>query len=146
MQTRNRVNCLLPLPHLFQEHISGWGCILMTMSHSWRCCNTLYMYKVDLLWVWSEWGVSIIIHSMMQARNRVNCLLPFSHLFQEHISGWGCILMTNSHNRRCQNASYRYEEDMIGVRIGWGVLIIVYSMIQVRKRESPTVATRHCDS
>jgi hypothetical protein len=29
--------------------ISGWGCILMTFSHSSRCQNTLYMYEEDLL-------------------------------------------------------------------------------------------------
>ena len=44
--------------------------------------------------------------------------------------------MTTSHNRRIRNTSYRYEDDLIGVWIGWGVSIIVYSisMIQVRNR------------
>ena len=41
------------------KHISGWGYILMTCSHCWRCWNTLYIYKEDLLWVWTGCGVSI---------------------------------------------------------------------------------------
>jgi hypothetical protein len=32
----------------------------MTRSHGWRWSNTLYIYKEDLLWVWTGWGVSII--------------------------------------------------------------------------------------
>jgi hypothetical protein len=51
-----------------------------------------------------------------------------------NISDCGCILMTTIHNRLYQNTLYRYEEDLIGVWSGWGVLIIVYSMIQVRNR------------
>jgi hypothetical protein len=31
------------------KHILGWSHILMTPSHSSRCGNTLYMYKVDLI-------------------------------------------------------------------------------------------------
>ena len=83
------------------NHISSWGCILMTTGHNRWCWNALYTYDEDLLWAWSEWGVSIIIYSMMQARNQVNCLLPLPHLFQEHISGWNRILMTNGHSWRC---------------------------------------------
>ena len=48
------------------KHISGWGCILMTPSHGRRCSNALYVYELDLIWVWSGWGVSIISHSMIQ--------------------------------------------------------------------------------
>ena len=40
--------------------ISGWRHTLMNRSHCWRWSNTLYMYKEDLLWVWTGWGVSII--------------------------------------------------------------------------------------
>ena len=32
---------------------------LWPSSHCWRCWSTLYMYKEDLLWVWTGWGVSI---------------------------------------------------------------------------------------
>ncbi len=31
----------------------------MTCSHCSRCWNLLYIYKEDLLWVWTGWGVSI---------------------------------------------------------------------------------------
>ncbi len=43
-----------------REQISGWSYTLMSTSHCWRCWNTLYIYKEDLLWVWTGWGVSII--------------------------------------------------------------------------------------
>ena len=54
-------------PTSYQQHplsgprgqISGCGCILMTSSHCSRCWIALYMYKEDLLWVWSVWGVDI---------------------------------------------------------------------------------------
>jgi hypothetical protein len=48
----------------------------MTTSHSSRCWIALYMNKEDLLWVWSEWGASMVIYSMLQVRNRENHLLP----------------------------------------------------------------------
>ena len=32
----------------------------MTYSHSSRCWIALHMYKEDLLWVWTGWGVLII--------------------------------------------------------------------------------------
>ena len=67
------------------QHISGWHCILMTTSCSRRCENALYMYKVDLPWVWNGWGASIITYSMMQARNQVNCLLPLLYLPKSNI-------------------------------------------------------------
>jgi len=52
----------------------------------------------------------------------------------KHISGWGCILMTPSHGRRCSNALYVYEVYLIWVCSGWGASIITYNMIQVRNR------------
>ena len=42
-----------------REQISGWSYTLMSTSHCWRCWNTLYIYKVNLLWVWTGLGVSI---------------------------------------------------------------------------------------
>jgi hypothetical protein len=48
----------------------------MTTSYSRRCWNALYMYEVDLRWVWSEWGATMVIYSMLQVRNRENHLLP----------------------------------------------------------------------
>ena len=40
--------------------LSGCGGILMTTSLYSRCRIALYMYKEDLIWVWSGWGVSIL--------------------------------------------------------------------------------------
>jgi hypothetical protein len=58
-----------------RQQISGCGGILMTTSHCNRCWNTVYMYAVDLLWVWMVWGASIITYSMTQVRNQVIILL-----------------------------------------------------------------------
>ena len=41
-------------------NIVFWSYTLMIRSHCWRCSSTLYIYKEDLIWVWTEWGVSII--------------------------------------------------------------------------------------
>jgi phosphomannomutase len=65
------------------EQILVWGCIHMTASHNRRYWNALYMYEVDLLWVWSGWDAAIIIYSLIQVRNRVNHLvLLILHLSQ----------------------------------------------------------------
>jgi hypothetical protein len=55
--------------------ISAWGGICMSTGRNRRCWNTLYMYEVDLLWVWSGWVASIITYSMIQVKIRVNLLL-----------------------------------------------------------------------
>ena len=113
--------------------ISGWGCIHMIASRSSTCWITLFMHDKEVLWVWGGWGALIITLHMLQVIVQDNHLMPL-RLGDKAISCWGCIHMTTSHNRRIRNASYRYEEDMIGVWIGWGISIIVYSMIQVRNR------------
>jgi hypothetical protein len=43
-----------------REQIFWCGGIIITYSRCSKCWNTLYMYKEDLLWVWREWGASII--------------------------------------------------------------------------------------
>jgi hypothetical protein len=83
-------------------------------SPNTRCQNTSYRHDKDLIWVWSVWGASIIVYSMIQVRNRVIHLLPL-WLWDQDISDWGCILMTTNHSWRRWNTSYRYEEDLIGV-------------------------------
>jgi len=66
-ETKWQVN-LLQLPLWCEtKHISGWGCVLMTTSHSGRCWNALYMYEVDLIWVWSGWGASSLNHNLQHA-------------------------------------------------------------------------------
>jgi hypothetical protein len=44
----------------YQRVWSGWSCILMSCSRCRRCWIALYMYKEDLLWVWSGCEASII--------------------------------------------------------------------------------------
>jgi hypothetical protein len=46
----------------------------MTASHGWRLLKTLYMYEVDLVGVWSGWGVPIISYSMSPVRNPLKIL------------------------------------------------------------------------
>jgi hypothetical protein len=46
------------------EQISVCDCIHMTASHGRSCWNSLHVYEVDLIWVWSVWGVLIINYSM----------------------------------------------------------------------------------
>jgi hypothetical protein len=101
-----KVILLLPPLRLWEQiYISGWGCIHMTAIRNRRCGNTIYMYEADLLWVWSVCGCrNHILHHMLQVRNRVNHLLPLWLCAQAYSSwGWGCILMTTSHCRRCWN-------------------------------------------
>jgi hypothetical protein len=92
--------------------------------------------EVDLIWLWSGWGASIIIYSMIHVRNQKPSELPTTATatVRQQISGWSCILMTPSHNRRCWNTLYMYKVDLIWVWSGWVVLIITYSTLQVRNR------------
>ena len=50
-------------------NISGWG-IHMASSHrhSRRPGNLLNVYNINLLWVWSGWGASIITYSTLQVK------------------------------------------------------------------------------
>jgi hypothetical protein len=116
VHVRYQVNLLLLPLWCETKHISGWGFVLMTTSHSGRCWNKLYMYEVDLIWVWSGWGASIITYSMLQVRDQVNLLLLPCET--KHISGWGCVLMTTSHSGRWRNALYIYEVDLLWDEVG----------------------------
>jgi len=128
--------------------ISGWGCIYMIASRSSTFWITLYMHDKEVLWVWGGWGAPIITLHMLQVIVQDNHLLPL-RLGDKAISCWGCILMTTSHNRRIRNTSYRYEDDLIGVWIGWGVSIIVYAQHDTSEKPSesptPTTTTVTCD-
>ena len=96
--------------------ISGWACILMTNSHSSRVWNTLYMYEIDLLWVRRGWAATEETH----VKNQQNLLLRCFTTLRVQISGWGCILRTNSHSSRGWNTLYMYEIDLLWVLRGWG--------------------------
>jgi hypothetical protein len=51
--------------------ISGWGGILMASNHSRMWLGQIwYEYEVDLLWVWSWWGISIIMYNMIQVHTQ----------------------------------------------------------------------------
>ncbi len=95
-----------------------WGCFLMTFSNNVRLWNTLYVFKIDPLWVWSVCGLSII-----QPTATVT-LSPAPTGLREQISGCGCIHMTGSHCSRCWNLLYMYKEDLLWVWSVWGVSII----------------------
>ena len=87
------------------EHISGWSYTLMTRSHCWRCSNAIYIYKEDLLWVWTVWGVSIISSNRGSKCESMHNI-TFTFRSMEHISGWSYTLMTRSHCWRCSNTIY----------------------------------------
>jgi hypothetical protein len=98
-----------------------WGCFLMTFGNNSMCLNwnTLYMYKIDLLWVWSVCGLSIIQPTVTAPRDPLS-----THRSQRQISGCGGILMTYSRCSRCWIALYMYEEDLLWEWREWGVSII----------------------
>ena len=70
------------------------------------------MYKVDLLWVWRVWGVSVIRSNRDPPATPTTSTLRF-HGSIEHISGWSCILMTTSYCSRCWKSSYIYKEKLL---------------------------------
>jgi len=107
-----------------------WCCGNMTTSHGWRLLNTFYRYEVDLVWVWSGWGVPIISYSMSPVRTPLKILW----LAQPLLEWWyGMVLwqLTTSHSWRLLNTFYRYEVNLVWVWSGWEVLIISYSMSPV---------------
>ncbi len=106
-----------------------WGCFLMTFSNNVRLWNTLYMFKIDLLWVWSVCGLSII-----QPTATVT-LSPAPTGLRGQISGCGCILMTGSHCSRCWIALYMYKEDLLWVWSVWG------ASIKRTNRDPPPIPT-----
>ena len=56
--------------------VSGLECILLiTTSRCSRWWNALYIYELDLLWVWTGRGASIITYIIIQVRNQENHLL-----------------------------------------------------------------------
>ena len=99
----------------------------MTGSHGWRCWNTYYMYKEDLLWVWTGRGVSIIStnrDSYLLAKHNILRSLGAYIRLELHPSDH------RSHCSRCWNLLYMYKEDLRVdvVGIGGGYLLVL--MIQ----------------
>jgi hypothetical protein len=130
LQVRTQVNVLLsPLCVSQAKHVlSVWGWILMTTSQSSRFWIVLCMYKEDLLWVWKEWGASIIRTKRDPPTTPRRSILRS----QRQISECGGILMTSSRCSRCWIALFMYKEDLLWVWSGWGASIITYSILQVR--------------
>ena len=104
---------------LYQQHplpgprgqISGCGGILMTGSHGWRCWNTLYMYEEDLLWVWREWGVSIIsTNRHLPPINNIHSSSPNSSYKAGSASLWPLATVTGAEIHYI----YMYEVDLLG--------------------------------
>ena len=73
----------------------------------------------------------------MSIANRISSECENQHL-SVSVSGWGCIHMTTSHNRRCRYTWYMYEVDLLWVWSGRDAWIIIYSysMIQVRNQDN----------
>jgi hypothetical protein len=96
----------------------------MNTSHSSRCWNTLYMYEVDLLWVWMVWEASIITYSMTQVRNQVIIIQPPPVAENRMVL---YTFSTKSHSSRCSKSLYMYQKDLLWVWSGWRVSIICNS-------------------
>jgi hypothetical protein len=102
--------------------VSVWGCILiMTTRQSRRCWNTVHMYEVDLLWVWTGW-VPTINGNLQHIANQETLLLPVKPRIYQCRGCW--IIMTCSHCSRWWIALYMYEEDLIWVWRECGASII----------------------
>jgi hypothetical protein len=131
-------------------HWSVRCCILIISSHGRRCWNTIYMYEVNLLWVWSGWSVSIITYTLypyhIPSETPTDNWITH-HLCDcetKHLSGWGCILMTSSHGRRCWNIIYIYEVDLPWVGTGCGASIIRTTTPAHSPTASCQCSTSHC--
>ena len=118
---------LMTLNSTETHHISGWGCILMTASHSRRCWNILHMYDVDLIWVWSVWGASIITFTIINYFSEKPAhllLLLLLWLLDQVYVRLGMHPYDTNHIRRCWHTSYMYELDLLWVWSVWNASII----------------------
>ena len=108
-----------------REQILGWDCILMTSSHCCRCWNTLYIYKVDLQWVWTVCRVSIISTHRDQRLHLLHQEHPLSGP-REQILGWDCGIASLWPVATVAGAEtlYIYKEDLLWVWTVCGVSII----------------------
>jgi len=103
--------------------ISGCGCILMTGSHCWRCWIALYMYKEDLLWVWSVWGVWGLNHKNKQRptsyTNNIHTQVPESKYQGVAASLWPVATVEGAelHYICIKKTCYEYEVCVGGVSI-----------------------------
>jgi hypothetical protein len=127
------------------KYISDWGCIHMTARHSRLCWKTLYDGEVDLLWVWSVYGASIIIYSKIQVRNQKNHLLPLRLWDPAYIrltlkSLWPLATKYDTDALYICIKCICDEYEVDGV-----ASIITYSKIQVRTRENHLLSLRLWD-
>ena len=113
---------------------SGVRTYSMTANHMLSMSNTLYMYKVDLVWVWSGWEDLIITQQYMHFK----ILTPLLLLSPPFLEWWyGMVLHLYGHPPHIKGANtfYMYEVDLVWVWSGWGVPIISYSMSPVRNQD-----------
>ncbi len=113
--------CLDPNPvcHVTDQYgvVSLWPLALAMVEGAE---TFFYIYEVDLLWVWTGWGASII-RTTTPAHSPTASVLPPSADIR---LGCGRILMTCSHGWWWSNTLYIYKEDLLWVWTGWGVSII----------------------
>jgi hypothetical protein len=85
---------------------------------AWEGAETLYIYEVDLLGVWTWWGDSIITYSMIQARNQENLLLQLLLCMSPSIIRLGLGLSPYDHRPQLKvrkHIIYMHGEDLIWV-------------------------------
>ena len=107
------------------KHTSGWGCILMTTSHSSRCWNTWYIYMTRRPDMSMKWVGCLNPHNLTQHATSVEpthspAATATTVTVRPSISCWGCILMTTSCSRRCWNTlHYIYVWSRPDISIKW---------------------------
>ena len=104
----------------------------MTTSHSRRCWNTIYMYDVDLTWVWSGWGVQNHNLQHITSKKQIESPTTTTETVRPIIHQVGVASSWPLSTVEAAETLYMYDEDLLWVWSGWGAPIISYSTLQVR--------------
>jgi len=129
------------------KHTSGWGCILMTTSHSSRCWNTWYNVYI---YIWQRPDMSMklvgclnhsnLTHATSVELNPHTLLLPPPPLWlwdpAYHVEVASLWPLAAVEGAETHYIIYMYEVDLILVLSGWGASTITYNMIQVRNQDN----------
>ena len=97
--------------------------------------HIIYVYEVDLIWVWSGWGILIISHSIYKWETEWITSITETSTLSDQISLWGWILMIPGQSGRCWNTLYIYKVNLQWVWSGWDAPITTHSMLQVQEQE-----------
>jgi hypothetical protein len=125
--SQNPSECPTSTTGTVRPSISVWGCILMTTSQSEWCWNTLFMYKEDLLWVWTWCSCHSLQHETQVDRDPT-CKSSKYQL-------WPLATVAGA------ETLYIYKLDLLWVWSGWVCPIITYTNCKWETKSSPMTAT-----